>query len=94
MPMFNFRCTVCERVFEDFRSRDDYSEIPCPACESPSKRLVSLGVKYKFAKMSFFEPYMEENITGEPVLVKSKDHLETLCRENRLKIRRGPEKLL
>lgn len=94
MPMFNFRCTKCKMVFEDLRNREDHSELPCPKCDAPSKRLLSLGMKYKFDKMSFFTPYLEDNITGDPILVESKEHLGSLCREHGLKIRRGPEKLL
>lgn len=94
MPMFGFRCPVCEKEFDEFLPRDYHEDVPCPDCGTVCKRLISSGTKYKFAKLSFFEPYMEDNITGDPILVKSKDHLETLCRENRLKITKGPEKLL
>jgi hypothetical protein len=57
------------------------------------KQLLAAGTKFKYRLGHFFEPYWTDDITGDPVLVKSMDHLHTLTRENGLTMKPGPEKL-
>jgi putative FmdB family regulatory protein len=40
MPMYDFRCTKCEHVFEDIIPSDAKPPV-CPECASESERLMS-----------------------------------------------------
>lgn len=94
MPFYDYRCPQCGKEFDVFIPRDYAEDIVCNECKIPAKRLMATGMKFKIDKLSFFQPYVEENITGDPILVQSKEHLRALCREHKLKIKKGPEKLL
>ena len=42
MPIYEYRCTECHRIFEDFKRHvDDANESTCPFCRSSTKRLIS-----------------------------------------------------
>lgn len=42
MPIYEYRCTACERVSEEWvRSFDSPDEQDCPYCGKPAKRIVS-----------------------------------------------------
>lgn len=43
MPLYEYRCPVCQQVFEELRRAGDASEAPCPQCGHPATRLVSLS---------------------------------------------------
>jgi putative FmdB family regulatory protein len=40
MPMFEFKCTKCDNVFERFHSKDCDSDL-CPKCGAESKKIMS-----------------------------------------------------
>ncbi len=43
MPLYEFRCPACDRVFEELRRAGDEGEAACPDCGRPSARIVSLS---------------------------------------------------
>jgi len=92
MPLFAYRCPLCGESSDELHGRNDNQVIPCEVCKTPMKKLLSSG-KFKYRAGSFFEPFITEDITGEPVQVKSKDHLHQLCRKHNLTPKYGPEKL-
>lgn len=48
MPAYDFKCTVCDQVFEITRPSDERSPVTCPACESAAKRVFTpIGVHFK-----------------------------------------------
>ncbi|MBA4370589.1 MAG: FmdB family transcriptional regulator [Coriobacteriaceae bacterium] len=48
MSSYDFRCTECGEVFEIVRSHSDSSEVCCPSCEAPAKRVFTpVGVVFK-----------------------------------------------
>lgn len=94
MPVFAYRCPHCGHQFDEFfHSREDGAIVPCPSCGLACKRLLGSGTKYKFALGSFFEPYVEEDLGDEPVLIKSPEHFKQECEKRGLGWRKGREKL-
>lgn len=93
MPLFSYRCPLCGYTCDELHGRDDKPTIMCPVCVStPMSKLLSSG-KYKIKGGHFFEPFVTEDFNGEPVAVKSKDHLEKLSREHNVTPKWGHEKL-
>jgi len=44
MPIYEFKCTECDEVSEEIMSfKSDITTIHCSACNSDSKRIMSLG---------------------------------------------------
>lgn len=43
MPLYEFSCPACGRVFEDLRRVGDASPASCPDCGAASARIVSLS---------------------------------------------------
>ncbi|SHI72575.1 putative regulatory protein, FmdB family [Malonomonas rubra DSM 5091] len=41
MPIFEYRCTKCEKITEKICS-STVTEIECPECHSPAKKTVSI----------------------------------------------------
>lgn len=48
MPAYDYRCTVCDTVFEVNRKAGSTAEEPCPACGGATKRVFTpVGVVFK-----------------------------------------------
>jgi len=43
MPLYEYCCPACDRVFEELRRAGDDGLAACPACGRPSPRIVSLS---------------------------------------------------
>jgi len=44
VPMYEYRCPACERVFEELiRNRQDELEVACPECGTPDVHRVLSG---------------------------------------------------
>jgi len=74
MPIYDFQCP-CGKVEEHYAGMDE-TERKC-ACGATQKRIIS--------SRYFIHPdldYVTDNITGEPVRVKSRKHLKQLCEEH------------
>lgn len=42
MPIYEFECPKCKKVFEEWtKSSDAHKTEPCPVCGTPSKRIMS-----------------------------------------------------
>jgi putative FmdB family regulatory protein len=94
MPVFCYRCPHCGHIFEEFfHNREDGSVIPCASCGLACKRLLGSGTKYAIKVGHFFEPYMEEDLGQDPVLIKSPDHFKAECEKRGLGWRKGRAKL-
>lgn len=84
MPLFEYRCSCCLHEFDEIADRDAPPP-PCEECGKPTRRLMSAGTKYRFKVGDFFEPFVTPHITGEDVLVTSREHEQRLCREHNVK---------
>jgi putative FmdB family regulatory protein len=48
VPAYDYRCLSCETVFELIRAITDTSEVSCPSCGGPTKRVFTpVGVVFK-----------------------------------------------
>jgi len=48
VPAYDYRCPACDHVFEVVRAISDRTDVVCPSCETPAKRLFSpVGVVFK-----------------------------------------------
>ena len=42
MPIYEYRCNACNKVFEEWHKHaDDIQAMPCPACKGEAERLIS-----------------------------------------------------
>ncbi len=42
MPIYEYQCTACHKVFEEWHKHaDDIRSLPCPACKGEAERLIS-----------------------------------------------------
>lgn len=41
MPIYEYQCEKCGKVFEEWQSGFQERELPCPECEGASRRLIS-----------------------------------------------------
>jgi hypothetical protein len=93
MPLYDARC---HHAFEHFVASVRLLETNppiCPECGNTATRILGSGAKYKFRSGDFFEPYMEEDLGPEPVLIKSKEHFFKECRDRGFEPRKMPERL-
>jgi len=51
MPFYEYKCKVCDFMFEELQSINDEPLVECPECSGKVKRLVS-GVRTQVAKDS------------------------------------------
>lgn len=81
MPTYDFRCEACEKQEEVFMRLADYKVPDC--CGQRMKQIISCGI------IGDLEPYVDEHMTYEPVLVKSKKHKRELMKEHEVSERFG-----
>ena len=84
MPNYQYRCKKCGKEFEEFQHIEDRNNAKCE-CGSDVELLIKPG---RSPAIHIWTPYWEENITHQPVLVESKQHLKDLCKEHNLIARR------
>lgn len=41
MPFYDYKCSICGHIFEEFQSITDESLINCPECNGATKKLIS-----------------------------------------------------
>lgn len=77
MILFDYRCTNCNKEFEDLRPRSDCKESTCPNCGSKAKRLFTIRHRYK----DFLEGWWHD-IAPEPIYIKSRRQLRDECKKH------------
>ncbi len=75
MPIYEVQCLKCSKEFEGFAKIAERNEIRCE-CGSKTKVLISPHHN------DWFHPFTSEDFTGEPVEVRTKNHLKELCRKH------------
>ena len=84
MPRYDFQCSSCGKVQEQFAHIDDTTFV-C-SCGAMMTRIFSPPI---YKPILDIEPYWDENIAPQPILVQSRKHKEQLLKENGLKMKRG-----
>ena len=54
MPVYEYECLECGKVFEEFQSFSDKPVSQCPFCKGKVKRLISKGVGLVFKGSGFY----------------------------------------
>jgi len=77
MPHYSFECDDCEQEYIEYYKA---SEVPktsvCPKCEGTTVRT------FKPMQISIFHEYVTPHITGEPMLIRSRNHEKDVCQAN------------
>jgi len=55
MPTYEYRCTACQHLFEEFQSIMDKPLKKCPQCGGRIKRLIGCGAGIIFKGSGFYE---------------------------------------
>ena len=78
MPIYHVKCKKCDKIFDEYSNVEDIDKI---RCECGGNTEIWFG-GLKAVAIQIWRPYWEENITHQPVLVESKQHLKKLCKDN------------
>ncbi len=54
MPIYEYQCLECGKIFEEFQSFSDKPIGQCPSCKGRVKRLISKGVGLVFKGSGFY----------------------------------------
>jgi len=84
VPNYDVKCNKCGKEFTSFAHIKDRYDIKC-VCGGDTNILIK---PQQHVAIHIWTPYWEENITHQPVLVESKQHLKDLCKEHNLIARR------
>jgi len=96
MPLYDYRCPACGVDFEEFIhsiAKLEETVMKCPSCGHPSRRCLSKGARFSFAPGSFFEPYIDTDITGEPIKINSQQQFFAECEKAGKGFRKVRDKL-
>jgi putative FmdB family regulatory protein len=69
MPLYDYKCPKCGKLSDIIASICD-TTLPCPHCGETMTRLFSYNVNV----IPDLEPYLDDNISHNPVWIKSKQH--------------------
>jgi len=54
MPIYDYKCTNCDRVFEVVHSMSQDPEVLCPECNSKAERTISKSIGISFKGPGFY----------------------------------------
>lgn len=95
MPLYEYRCPECGRKFDVFIhsiSKVESFVHACEVCGAQTKRLLSKG-KFTFAPGHFFQPYIDTDISGEPIKIESQDQFFRECEKHGKSYKKVPDKM-
>jgi putative FmdB family regulatory protein len=84
MPLYDFKCDSCGCIAEQFAKIDHVVDV-CQKCGAQTRRIISTN----YNVVNDLEPYVDREISGEPIYVRSKQHRAKLLREHDLVERIG-----
>ena len=87
MPLFDFRCMKCDKIFEIYKKLNEEAEVKYPDCQSFEIRRVWLP-----GTLNVSLPMHEYYDNGLGMVVKGKSHRNAIMKEKGL-IEMGTEKL-
>lgn len=80
MPLYDYECEKCKKIFDDYKPVDEREYSTCPDCKGRAKKIFTLS-NFNF---SIFHDYVDYHIGSEPVHIKSKEHKKQILKENGL----------
>ena len=69
MPLYEYKCEVCNKEFETYATIEERLNVKCK-CGGVAKQQLSPP------HQDWFKPFVSEDFTGEPILVRTKNHLK------------------
>lgn len=75
MPIYQYQCDRCQTVKDEFRTIEDRNNCP-ECCNQPMKKIIASKIRPDI------EPYIDIHMTGQPILVKSRQHKKALMKEH------------
>ena len=78
MPLYDCRCSVCDREFQHLCKIKEMGQIKCPECGSEARTLIS----HTSRNRDWFRPHWNEHIDYEPVYIETKQQYKDLCLKN------------
>jgi len=73
MPIYEYKCAVCEHEFEELLTLAEYSPLRvCPECNAPSTRKLSAPQLQSLKKNEFIARDRNERAIYEPIKVTRK----------------------
>lgn len=55
MPTYDYKCTECNHIFEEFQKMTDEPLEVCPSCKGKLKRLIGAGITPIFKGSGFYQ---------------------------------------
>lgn len=80
MPLYDYECEECGRKYEEFFPVDSFPEYIRCECGKSARKIISKPQDIK----PDWEPYWDENLGDEPVLVTSRQHRRELMKQKNL----------
>lgn len=77
-PLYDYLCSSCHREFEAIRSVQERASCTCE-CGGLGRKILKPG---KAPGASLFHPYVEYNISHEPIYVRTPQELRNACDEH------------
>ena len=78
MPLYDLKCSSCNAVEERYISLSDLdNDQSCIKCGADMNRIIGRDVNVA----GDLEPYVEYNLGHEPVYIKSRRHLDDICKK-------------
>jgi len=81
----DMKCKKCGKEFKESAWNVEVNNIKC-SCGGNTEEV--LKPSQRTSTLHIWKPYLEENITHQPVMVNSKKHLKQLCKKHRLNAHR------
>lgn len=76
MVLYDYICKACNYQFEALTTYAKRDEVVCKQCQAQTTRMVSR------TKDDWFRPFVSEDFTGSPILVRTKEHYKQLCKQH------------
>jgi putative FmdB family regulatory protein len=73
MPTYQYECTKCGYLFEEFQNITDKPLKKCPRCGGKLRRLISGGVGLIFKGSGFYVTDYKKSNLPQPIEKKKKD---------------------
>lgn len=74
MPLYDVKCTSCEREFEHFCKIAEMNDIICETCGGGCVTLITNP-----NSQDWFKPHWNPNFDLDPIFVRSRSHFKQLC---------------
>jgi len=91
MPMYDYECRKCGEVTEEFHRVWDEPVISICDCGGEVRRIIK-AIQVLGDNHPVWEPYWDENLGEQPILVKSREHRRRLMKERGLEERDSVDK--